>query len=147
MKQLNLLKERHFRLVLTGMVSKQHKMFLYIIDVLLLASEILGKERGHSHQTESPVSMTEPNALIDSQEDLLRTWSGGKIIFASWLYFDRSLMWIPVFQDSVSSTELACSPAVPVTAQYWSQCRGNSPSLEIATRETKWIYWQDNCQT
>lgn len=68
-------------------------MFLYIIDVLFLTNEILGKEREHSHQTESSVSMTEPrkiyiiffflqpSALIDSQEDLLRTWSGGKVIF------------------------------------------------------------------
>lgn len=89
MKSLNLLKERHSRLLLMGVSSKQHKILFCIITINFVPVRFLKKE-ALPHPNESPVSMTEPrgkyislqpSALIDSQKDLLGTWSGGKVIF------------------------------------------------------------------
>lgn len=71
-----------------GVASKQHKILFCIIAVHFPPVRFLKKE-AIPHPNESPVSMTEtrgkyissqPSALIDSQKDLLGTWSGGKVI-------------------------------------------------------------------
>lgn len=78
-----------------GTASVQHKMFSCLIVAVLSARRILEKERSHSHHNDSPVSTMGPgrkviffesSALIDSQKDLLGTWSGGKVIFCTTVF-------------------------------------------------------------